>query len=191
MVKGARRMVRGAGIRPGTAYTGRMAVNTRFLFLLFGVAVLAEGCHGGGSGAILPASVAAPQGGTASFSVSVPKSISGHPQTMQSMVVTLTQVNGGQAGVGVAPVTLNLLSTTAGCTSAAGGLLTCTATIAVPAGKDSFTVVTYPQPNGVGSPVSNTQANAVITAAGRSLCTQNASPAPQSVVSNSLVGSAK
>ena len=133
-----------------------------------GTVFLLASCHGVGSsvpsGPAGLVSSGASALGNATFSVS--------PATgVQSIVITLTQVNGAASTVKTAALTMNLTSSTAGCNSA-GGTLSCTATVSAPAGNDMFSIATYSGRNGTGSVVSTTQANAMIVADGKTTCVQ-------------------
>jgi hypothetical protein len=88
----------------------------------------------------------------------------------ESLVVRLVNVNGGFAP-GVAPVTLNLTRRSAGCGAAPGATIRCTTSITVPAGSDTFSVVTYALPNGAGTALSTTQTTTTISPAGKTWCT--------------------
>lgn len=131
-----------------------------------GTIFLLARCHGVGSSVpSAPAglvSSGASTLGSATFTVS--------PATgVQSIVITLTQVNGAAPPVKTAALTMNLTSSTAGC-NAGGGTVSCTATVSAPVGNDMFSITTYSNPNGTGSVVSSTQANAVIVAGGKTNC---------------------
>jgi hypothetical protein len=112
------------------------------------------------------------QPGTASFSVRIP---AGTAPQMQSLTIALAQRNGSTPTAAVKPVTLQLARNAAGCAQQSDGSTRCTASIAAPAGTDTFTIVTYALPNGTGAIVSTTQATAVITAGGKTLCSQTSS----------------
>lgn len=135
-------------------------------------------CHGSSSSGVLPTSGShAGALGTATFSVFVPPPASG-VTTPQSLEITLSQVNGAGLTTRQNPTTINLGATTHGCTAMAGGALSCVATVAAPAGTDTFTLATYTGMNGVGSQVYRTQAKAVIKPGATTKCVPGASPSP-------------
>ena len=75
----------------------------------------------------------------------------------QSLGVTLTANNGTAIPVAQQQrQVINISSTSSQCT-ASGGTLTCTATIVVPVGDDSFSVVAYDGANGYGNILSQNQ----------------------------------
>jgi len=160
-----------------------MVTSKRLIGLLILVVGTGDACHGpGGSGStLLPQSSSVNTGaallsqgltgktGAASFSVTVPR---GSTPGMQSLVVSLASINGAAPVGRIAPVTLNLTARTPGCALQSDGSLRCTTSITVPAGTDTFTMVTYQQANGMGAQVSTTQTTTSITPGGKTSCTQ-------------------
>lgn len=141
---------------------------------LFCAALILFGCRGGGgsSSGVVPLGLVSKSGsGTASFSVVVP-SVAKSRTSPESLVVTVAAVNGQAPSLPVPPAKMNLMPTTSGCRASIGGQLNCTATIAVPAGSDTFVIATYSQPNGTGTLLSSSQTTTSISANRTSLCTQ-------------------
>lgn len=160
-------------------------INTRFYALLLLVGIIGEGCHGGGGSTGLLPQVSSQNGtGTASFAIAVPA----HDTSTQSLVVSLLKVNGVASSAAVAPVRINISANASGCTGASNGSLTCTATLAAPAGKDTFSVVTYAQPNGTGAQVSASQPTTVITPGSKNVCTPTSSGGVSTAIISQLLG---
>jgi len=154
-----------------------MKLDVRLAAALISFFPLAAGCSGGGGTANLPQS----QLGSASFSIVVPAPGSHALATMQSVEVILTKVNGLAPATAVAPLTMNLSRATPGCTPSAGGALACVAKLAVPPGKNTFSVITFAQPNRLGAQVYTSVVTTTI-AAGRSTTCVRASPSPAAAV---------
>ena len=146
--------------------------------LLFALALLVAGCHAsGGAVGVLPSSSTNGNSsealGTASFSIVVPSRRAASP-AIQSVAVSLVRLNDA-ATTAVLPVKMNLTAATRGCVAQADGSRKCVASIAAPAGRDTFTVVTYSGPDGTGVPVSSTSATAAISPGGKTYCVPSAS----------------
>ncbi|MGH7660516.1 MAG: hypothetical protein ACRENA_06330 [Vulcanimicrobiaceae bacterium] len=130
-----------------------------------GTVFLLTRCHGVGSS--LPSnsvSTATSTMGNATFSVSPAAGV-------QSLVISLAQVNGAVPSTKSAAFTMNLTAGTRGCT-AVGETLSCAATVPAPIGNDVFTITTYSGQNGTGSVVATTQASSTIAATGKQNCVQ-------------------
>ena len=138
------------------------------LLAFFGVpALLLAGCGGGGGGGAAsppatmgaapasPAATAAPAGsGSLSFTIVVPAS------TVSSAARSVKYVSPSTASVAVTVqgqstplATANLSATSPGCSAAASGV-TCTVTVTVPAGNDTFLIAAYDGKNGTGHQLS-------------------------------------
>lgn len=140
-----------------------MGIHSRLFAASALLTVAVSGCHGGSGSpsGLIPgrlSSQAQPSGtGIATFSIAVPPGTT----SMQSAKITLTQVNGLVPSSRPATVAVNLAGNAPGCATS-GKFLTCYARVNAPAGKDTFTIVTYALPNGTGPEVSTSQANATI-----------------------------
>lgn len=150
-----------------------MKIDARAFAALFSLFALVTDCSGSGGPGNLPQS----QLGSAAFSILVPAPGSGTSATMQSVEVILTKVNGLAPSSAVAPMTMNLSRKTSGCAPSAGGALTCVAKIAVPPGKNTFSVITFAQPNHLGAQVYASVVTTTISP-GRSTSCVRASPSP-------------
>ena len=146
-----------------------MRLNPRFAALTF--CILFAGCRGTGGGGMVPSlGQSSKLSGSASFSIAVPPAAPGATRSMQSVVVTLLAVNGASPTTAIAPVKMNLSANTPGCSLTPSSTLTCTASIAVPPGRDTFTVTTYAQPNSAGTQVSSDQVTTSISAGRSTTC---------------------
>lgn len=154
-----------------------MSVDARVFAALISFSALLTGCSGSAGTGNLPQS----QLGSASFSILVPAPASGASATLQSVEVILTKVNGLAPASALAPMTMNLSRTTPGCVPAAGGALACVAKIAVPPGKNTFSVITFARPNRLGAQVSSSVVTTTISP-GRSTTCVRASPSPAAAV---------
>jgi hypothetical protein len=156
-------------------------------YLLFGALALAAvsmtGCHGGsssvvpntlgGPGAASQSTTTAPGlSGSVDFTVTVPASGSGIPQ---SMVVTLVQ--GAGPSVHMTPLTMNLNLSTYGCMSLTGGGLKCIAAVTAPSGNDTFSITTFGGPNGTGARLSTAQSktNVIASSLSKTACAPTSS----------------
>ena len=135
-----------------------------------GILFCAAGCRGASTTpGLLQQSFNGKPAGTASFSITVPAPVRGTP-SMQSLTVALAAVNGALPAAAVAPVKMNLARNVSGCAPAPGGALLCTASIPVPAGKDTFIVSTYSQPNQLGTRLTTSQVVTAISAGRATKC---------------------
>jgi hypothetical protein len=125
------------------------------------LALAFAGCAGGGNQALVPSQVQpeVPAARAAMprvrFTIVVRKSRRGkkHPQYISPSTKSATIVVGAAS-----PVTVNLTPTSNGCTKTLP--LTCTITLLVPAGNDTFAVTLYDALNGAGKQLSTGEATA-------------------------------
>jgi hypothetical protein len=128
-----------------------------FRTLAFLLLVVASGCHGGSSfGTPIPGQNSSGFG-AANINISVPAAAAGGQREMQSVIVSLLKVNGITPAISPRPVKMNLAQNAHGCTMGTGGTLNCVARIQVPAGSDTFSIITYAFPNISGAQVTNDQ----------------------------------
>lgn len=155
-----------------------MVSHVRFLAGAAFLSLTLGGCHGGGaSGGLMPGGASMASSGKAAFTVFVPSSSTGASASPQSLVVTLSQVNGATVAHPTS-ITMELSAATHGCTALAGGALSCVATLTAPKGNDMFTLAMYSGPNGLGNQISISQAKALVNAAGTTACVPTSSPSP-------------
>jgi hypothetical protein len=139
-------------------------------------AALLSACGGGGSSPLTPTPPDNTSPATVKFLIQVPASgpaVGTHQvkpdfvavSGAQSVTITLTMLNG--SAVSNPPVVQNLAANASNC-STSSGTLTCTVSMQVPAGSDTFTVVMYPQPDAKGTALA-TGTLAVSAAAGQTV----------------------
>lgn len=137
--------------------------STKALSLTVLVALLA-GCGGGGhqSTSALPASPSAGKAAASvAFRITIPNR-SGSSSTRSPRYISTSTKSVAVAVNGGAPQIANLTPTSPNCTSTTP--ITCTVTIAAPAGNDTFDFTTYDQTGGTGNALSHSSFPATITA---------------------------
>ena len=134
--------------------------------LAFSLALIA-GCRGGETPGVVPPQSSS---GSASFNIVVPAASKNAGPAMQSVSVSVVAIDGRP--LSGAPVTssMNLFKSVPGCSALAGGALSCTARISAPAGRDSFIVTTYAQPNLKGAAISTSRVTTTISAGRTTSC---------------------
>ena len=133
--------------------------------------LLLAACRAGGLSGVAPTSAL----GNASFAISVPKAVPGAP-AMKSLTVAIVTINGQATNSTVAATTMNLSSNARGCSAVPGGDLSCTAKLTAPAGRDSFLVTTYSQPDGRGAVLATSRVTTTIAAARSTTCVKKKRP---------------
>lgn len=139
-------------------------MNARRTFVtasLASAALMLAAC-GGHSSSVIPGTSTGGKGAMANFVITIPpKSVSSNsakPHYISPNTQSATISVAGQT------VTANLTATSAGCSTPAGGSLTCTVAVPAPAGSDTFTVTLFDAANGTGNQLSTGTVTATINA---------------------------